>query len=110
MRYKTFLKLFVVFFRRLSPTIKVTFYYLLISIIYFFIVFLLKPLKRVKFGAEIQLLVVLSILWLFALLTGLPASVTRAVTLFSFISIGTYFNQPKAIYNALAISAFLILL
>jgi len=81
-----------------------------ISIIYFFIVFLLKPLKRVRFGAEIQLLIVLGILWLFALLTGLPASVTRAVTLFSFISIGKYFNQPKAIYNALAISAFLILL
>lgn len=81
-----------------------------ISIIYFFIVFLLKPLKRVKLGAEIQLLIVLAILWLFALLTGLPASVTRAVTLFSFISIGNYFNQPKAIYNALAISAFLILL
>jgi len=73
-------------------------------------VFLLKPLKKVKFGAEIQLLIVLAILWLFALLTGLPASVTRAVTLFSFISIGNYFNQPKAIYNALAISAFLILL
>ena len=81
-----------------------------ISIIYFFIVFLLKPLKRVEFGAEIQLLIVLAILWLFAFLTGLPASVTRAVTLFSFISIGNYFNQPKAIYNALAISAFLILL
>ena len=81
-----------------------------ISIIYFFIVFLLKPLKKVRFGAEIQLLIVLAILWLFALLTGLPASVTRAVTLFSFISIGNYFNQPKAIYNALAISAFLILL
>ncbi|MEL1247236.1 ComEC/Rec2 family competence protein [Flavobacterium helocola] len=81
-----------------------------ISIIYFFIVFLLKPLKRMKFGAEIQLLIFLGILWLFALLTGLPASVTRAVTLFSFISIGNYFNQPKAIYNALAISAFLILL
>ena len=81
-----------------------------ISIIYFFIVFLLKPLKRIRFGAEIQLLLVLAILWLFALLTGLPASVTRAVTLFSFISIGKYFNQPKAIYNALAVSALLILL
>ena len=72
--------------------------------------FLLRPLKRVRFGSEIQLLIVLAILWLFALLTGLPASVTRAVTLFSFISIGNYFNQPKAIYNALAISAFSILL
>ncbi|CAM3833910.1 ComEC/Rec2 family competence protein [Flavobacterium cucumis] len=81
-----------------------------ISIIYFFMVFLLKPLKRIRFGAEIQLLTILGILWLFALITGLPASVTRAVTLFSFVSIGNYFNQPKAIYNALAISAFLILL
>ena len=81
-----------------------------ISILYFVLVFLLKPLKRVKFGNEIQLVIILSFLWLFALLTGLPASVTRAVTLFSFISIGNYFNQPKAIYNAMAISAFLILL
>jgi len=81
-----------------------------ISIIYFFIVFLLKPLSKIKFGAEIQLLLVLAILWLFALLTGLPASVTRAVTLFSFISIGNYFNQQKAIYNAMSVSAFIILL
>lgn len=81
-----------------------------ISIIYFFIVFLLKPLKRIPFGKEIELLVVLALLWLFAFLTGLPASVTRAVTLFSFVSIGKYFNQPKAIYNAIAVSALLILL
>lgn len=81
-----------------------------ISIIYFFIVFLLKPLKRIPFGKEIELLIVLTLLWLFAFLTGLPASVTRAVTLFSFVSIGKYFNQPKAIYNAIAVSALLILL
>lgn len=81
-----------------------------ISIIYFFIVFLLKPLKRIRFGKEIELVIVLTILWLFAFLTGLPASVTRAVTLFSFVSVGKYFNQAKAIYNAIAISALLILL
>ncbi len=81
-----------------------------ISILYFVLVFLLKPLKRLKFGNEMQLIFILCFLWLFALLTGLPASVTRAVTLFSFISIGNYFNQPRAIYNAMAISAFLILL
>lgn len=81
-----------------------------ISIIYFFIVFLLKPLKKIPFGKEIELLIVLGLLWLFAFITGLPASVTRAVTLFSFVSIGKYFNQSKATYNAVAVSALLILL
>lgn len=81
-----------------------------ISILYFFLVFLLKPLRSLRFGKEIELIVVLFVLWIFAFLTGLPASVTRAVTLFSFISIGTYFNQSKAIYNAMATSALLILL
>ena len=81
-----------------------------ISILYFFLVFLLKPLRSFRFGKEIELLLVLFVLWLFAFLTGLPASVTRAVTLFSFISVGTYFNQSKAIYNAMATSALLILL
>jgi competence protein ComEC len=70
----------------------------------------LKPLRSFRFGKEIELLLVLFVLWLFAFLTGLPASVTRAVTLFSFISVGTYFNQSKAIYNAMATSALLILL
>jgi competence protein ComEC len=81
-----------------------------ISIIYFFLIFLLKPLKRMRFGKEIQLLIVLVLLWLFAFITGLPASVTRAVTLFSFVSIGNYFNQSKATFNAIAVSALLILL
>lgn len=81
-----------------------------ISILYFFLVFLLKPLRSFRFGKEIEIVLVLLVLWLFALLTGLPASVTRAVTLFSFMSIGTYFNQSKAIYNAMATSALLILL
>lgn len=81
-----------------------------ISILYFFIVFLLKPLKRFRFGKELQLIIVLILLWLFAFITGLPASVTRAVTLFSFVSIGAYFNRPKATFNAIAVSALLILL
>jgi competence protein ComEC len=57
-----------------------------------------------------ELLLVLLVLWLFALLTGLPASVTRAVTLFSFMSVGAYFNRSKAVYNAMAVSALLVLL
>lgn len=81
-----------------------------ISILYFLLIFLLKPLKKVRFGKPLELLLLLAILWLFALITGLPASVTRAVTLFSFMSIGRYFNQSKATFNALALAALLQLL
>lgn len=81
-----------------------------ISILYVFILFLLKPLRKIRFGKELELVLILLFLWFFALLTGLPASVVRAVTLFSFISIGVYFNQSKSIYNAIAVSALLLLL
>ena len=80
-----------------------------ISVLYFFLIFLLRPLRSFRFGKALELLLVLFVLWLFALLTGLPASVTRAVTLFSFMSVGTYFNRSKSLYNAMAVSALLIL-
>jgi competence protein ComEC len=80
-----------------------------ISVLYFFLIFILRPLRSFRFGKILELLLVLMVLWLFALLTGLPASVTRAVTLFSFMSLGTYFNRSKSLYNAMAVSALLIL-
>jgi competence protein ComEC len=81
-----------------------------ISVLYFFLIFILRPLRSFRFGKELELVLVLLVLWLFALLTGLPASVTRAVTLFSFMSVGAYFNRSKSLYNAMAVSALLILL
>lgn len=81
-----------------------------ISVLYFFLIFLLRPIRIFRYGKEMELLLVLLVLWLFALLTGLPASVTRAVTLFSFMSVGAYFNRSKAVYNAMAVSALLVLL
>ncbi len=81
-----------------------------ISVLYFFLIFILRPLRSFRFGKVLELLLVLLVLWLFALLTGLPASVTRAVTLFSFMSVGAYFNRSKSLYNAMAVSALLILM
>jgi competence protein ComEC len=81
-----------------------------ISVLYFFLIFILRPLRSFRFGRELELVLVLLVLWLFALLTGLPASVTRAVTLFSFMSVGAYFNRSKSLYNAMAVSALFILL
>ncbi|MCO6162079.1 ComEC/Rec2 family competence protein [Flavobacterium sp. NRK F7] len=81
-----------------------------IGILYFFFSLLLKPLEKRKYGSIIRLFLILGLLWLFALLTGLPASVTRAVTLFSFVSLGTFYNRQNHAFNAVAVSALLLLL
>ena len=81
-----------------------------IGILYLFFAFVLKPLDKLKYGKGIRLILILSLLWLFAFITGLPASVTRAVTLFSFLSFGNYFNQQTNIFNAVAVSALVLLI
>lgn len=81
-----------------------------IGILYFFLAFVLKPIEKIKYGKTLKMIAILSFLWLFAFLTGLPASVTRAVTLFTFVSIGSYYNQQNNVYNAVAVSALILLI
>ena len=81
-----------------------------IGILYFFLAFLLKPIDKFKNGKYLKLVLIISVLWIFAFITGLPASVTRAVTLFTFISIGASFKQQNNIFNAVAVSAILLLI
>ena len=56
------------------------------------------------------ILIIVLLLWCFAIIAGLSPSVTRAVTMFSTISIAMHLKRPTNIYNTLVISAFVILL
>ena len=58
---------------------------------------------------RIKTLLLLTLLWSFALLTGASASVLRACTMFSFVLIGQSLNRKINTYNALAASAFVLL-
>lgn len=69
-----------------------------------------RPLERIKRGKAIQTVLVLSIIWLFALITGLTPSVIRASVMFTFWMLGDYSNRNVNIYNTLSASALLILL
>jgi competence protein ComEC len=72
---------------------------------------LLKPLRRYKRkGMLLQLLAVLTLLWTFAFITGLSASVVRSVVMFSFVAIGQYSNRNSNIINSLALSMLVLLL
>ena len=63
-----------------------------------------------KKGKIIELALILFFLWSFAILTGLSASVTRAVTMFSVIAIGKFLTRNTNTYNTIAFSALLLLI
>ncbi|GGW53585.1 competence protein ComEC [Winogradskyella epiphytica] len=81
-----------------------------VGIILLILDFLLNPLLRLKIGRIIKPIILVAFLWCFAVIAGLSPSVTRAVTMFSILSIAMHLKRPTNIYNTLVISAFFILL
>lgn len=59
--------------------------------------------------ANIKTILILLLMWSFAILTGLSASVLRATTMFSVVVIGQNSRLNANIYNTLAVSAFILL-
>lgn len=81
-----------------------------VALILLLLNFALKPLNRFKYGKAITIIILVIFMWSFAIIAGLSASVTRAVTMFSIIAIGMHLKRPTNIYNTLAISIFVLLL
>ncbi|PKQ64993.1 hypothetical protein BZG02_03910 [Labilibaculum filiforme] len=81
-----------------------------VGIIYMIMSYLLRFLTRFKYGIILRGLLLLLILWIYALLTGMSPSVMRSATMFSFIVFGEILKRNGSIYNSLAISAFFLLL
>lgn len=81
------------------------------GVLYIILGFMLRPLNR--FGSNgrlLRLILVFGVLWLFAFISGMSASVVRSVVTFTFIGIGLHINCNSNIYNSLAASMFFILL
>lgn len=81
-----------------------------VGIILLIITLFLKPLDYLKHGKLIKLIITLLLLWTFAFIAGLSASVVRAVTMFTALSIGLAFNRKNSLYKNLIISVFFLLL
>ncbi len=81
-----------------------------IGILLWFLHLLLRPLEKLPRGKIIKLLLLLVLLWSYALLAGLSASVTRAASMFSFVAYALYLNRPANTFNILSLSMFFILL
>lgn len=81
-----------------------------IGIILYILNFLFKPIEYLKHGKFHKAALLVIILWVFAIIAGLSASVTRAVTMFSIVTIALHLQRLTNIYNTLAISIFVLLL
>ncbi|WP_147678398.1 ComEC/Rec2 family competence protein [Algibacter pacificus] len=81
-----------------------------IGVIFILLGHILKPIERLKYGKTLKTILILTILWSFAIIAGLSASVTRAVIMFSIVAFALNLKRPSNTYNTLAISIFLILL
>ncbi len=69
-----------------------------------------KPLSYFKTGKKLIPILIIILLWIYAFITGMSASVMRAVTMFSLVTVAMYSNRVTNTYNTLVISAFLLLL
>lgn len=81
-----------------------------VGIIYLFFNSLLFFTTRFKSGKILRLIIVIITLWIFAVLTGLRPSVTRAAFMFSVIQTGKTLRKPPEVQNTIFFSAFFILL
>jgi competence protein ComEC len=81
-----------------------------IGIIVLLLNFLLNPMARFRHGKVLKLLLMISILWSFAVVSGLSASVVRAVTMFTAIVIASHFRRQTNTFQVLMISMFFLLI
>ncbi|MFT4752850.1 MAG: competence protein ComEC [Salibacteraceae bacterium] len=81
-----------------------------VGIIYLVLRLLLSWMDTYKNGSRIKSVILIFVIWLYAIITGLSPSVIRAATMFSFMILAVSFKRNSNIYNTLALSAFAILI
>ncbi len=67
-------------------------------------------LRKRKRGIWLRPLLILLVIWFYALITGLAPSVMRASLMFSLVTIGGALNRKSHIINSISASAFLLML
>ena len=81
-----------------------------VGVILLILSFLFKPVEKLKYGKFIKMLIIVFLLWMFAFIAGLSASVVRAVTMFTFLAIGMSFRRKNVVEFSFISSMFFLLL
>lgn len=81
-----------------------------VGIIAYLFGFLLKPLLLLKKGKYIRLIILVLLLWLYAIFTGNSSSVVRAVSMFTIYAFAYIINRKQKLIDIVFVSIFLLLL
>lgn len=81
-----------------------------VGIIYLLASFVLGFLGKGKKMALVRRLILLALIWFYALLTGLSPSIMRATLMISFVLLGELIHRKGFALNSIAASAFILLL
>lgn len=81
-----------------------------VGIIFMILNFLLQPLDYAKSTRLLKALLLMLFIWVYACITGLSPSVTRAATMFSFVTIGGMLRRNTNIFHSLFASIFILLI
>lgn len=81
-----------------------------VGVIYLILNFLLSLVFKSTKWRFLHTFLIVGLLWFYAFITGLPPSVIRSATMFSFVAIGNALGRKSQIYNTISVSAFIILL
>ncbi len=81
-----------------------------VGIIYVVLKGLLAFLARDRYLRVLRLLLLLSGVWFYTLLTGLAPSIIRAAAMFSFVIIGQSLHRHTTVYHSLTASAFFLMI
>jgi competence protein ComEC len=71
--------------------------------------YMLRIFERIDPGKVFRTSIIILVIWLFAFVTGLSPSVTRAAVMISFVMTGKLLNRQVNTYNILFASAFFLL-
>lgn len=80
-----------------------------VGIIYGFFFLFVKPFRLPVTKRVIYLSAIILLIWCYALLTGMSPSVMRAATMFSLMALAQMKSRSPSIFNAIALSAMILL-
>lgn len=80
-----------------------------VGVVFIVLNFLLAFLDRLKKVRYLKQILLVILIWFYAMITGLSPAVCRAAAMITFVIIGKSFDRNTSIYNTLAASALLLL-
>ncbi|WP_171032297.1 ComEC/Rec2 family competence protein [Polaribacter aestuariivivens] len=81
-----------------------------VGVILLILTIIFQPLEKLKNGKYLKITLIVLLLWMFAFIAGLSASVVRAVTMFTFLAVGLTFKKKNIVFFSLVSSLFLLLI